>query len=133
MVIDEKAPDLHRLFKRYNRQYFGGTLSLDRINLVWDFRLKFYLGFCHFKIVNGKNHADRIRIAYRPLMAYGFKRNHIREILIHEMCHAYIMQRYGSNQHCKRFNNKMRKILKGKLDSYECVDSMSYEFLRDNA
>lgn len=126
-VVTTARPDLVPLFHRFNEEHFEGLLDLNAIELAWSGRLRIAAGKCWYQ----KNRytgmaikATKIHLSIKLFENVNFSEAEVHETLIHEMCHAYCIAKWGDPGHGWRFQSNMARIMKdGRRDyTYHNLD-----------
>jgi predicted SprT family Zn-dependent metalloprotease len=104
MEEDRDFPDIYDLFQVYNLDYFDGLLAC--VELKWSNRMTLCAGLCCYR-----DGLVSIKLS-EPLLKYRTV-NELKETLLHEMIHAYLMltrQESGRDGHGGPFQAMMSLI-----------------------
>lgn len=112
-------PDLAELFGEYNREHFSESIPV--IPVSWNTRLRTTAGRCHWRgklrghwngqvWVPANIEPYLIDMNLRLFRKHEFNLDMIRDTLIHEMVHAYLIHHHNENGHTRQFHQIMSRI-----------------------
>ena len=114
------APNLKVLFGEFNKTYFDN--EIPEIPVVWNNKLRVTAGLCHIKWECRKKKVGRptkISLANKLFAENDWNIEQVKNTLLHEMVHAYLVHKYNNSSHDRNFQNMMSKIT-GQNKNHRC-------------
>jgi len=99
---------LNQMFDAINQAHFEGMIST--IPVKWNSRLTSTAGRCHFTKRMGVSTPTKIDLSLGIFRNENMDASKIRETLIHEMVHAYLLQVKNLGGHGYEFQSMMTRI-----------------------
>jgi len=112
--------DINAMFDEFNQTYFGG--EIPKIPVLWNNRLRTTGGRCHYRWVtriNRKVEPYKIDLSNRLFENNDWDIDKVKRTLIHEMTHAYCVEKYGERGHGYWFQRTMT-LITGELKNHRC-------------
>jgi predicted SprT family Zn-dependent metalloprotease len=110
--------NLNEAFDRLNKEKFNGEIK--KIPVEWNGRLTISAGHCKF---NRNNAPIKIAISKTIFSSLGYPKEEIEATLVHEMCHAWLLEKQNYAGHGLPFQRKMREITGENKDfTYHSLD-----------
>ena len=118
MKIFDNRPDIKSMFHRLNKEHFGGEI-ID-IPVVWNSRMTTTAGYCRYrKEFTGNLFPTKIDLSEKLFRSLRWDEKKIERTLIHEMVHAYLVQKYNQKGHTPLFQRMMTDIT-GERKNHRC-------------
>ena len=96
------AGNLRRLYIVYNEKYFDGGLIMPRIST--------YTGVNSMGTFSVRQWKRRIQEEISIARNFKLTEEELRDLLLHEMIHQYVYEKYGKMNHGRYFKNKMNEL-----------------------
>lgn len=119
-------PNIKAMFAALNAEHFNG--EIPNIPVVWNSRMTTTAGYCRYKSVRvptngfypfGKIEPTKIDLSDKLFRNNDYDEDKIRNTLIHEMVHAYLVHKYNESGHTYNFHAMMDKIT-GVYKNHRC-------------
>lgn len=109
IFADESRPDITNMFEELNKLHFNS--EIPTIPVVWNNRMTTTAGYCRYrKEFTGNLYPTRIDLSLRLFESNGFPEAEVKQTLIHEMVHAYLICKYNQPGHTSSFQRMMTQI-----------------------
>ena len=106
---DAAIPNISKMFVELNAEYFNS--EIPSIPVIWNSRMTTTAGYCRYKRdLAGNKTPARIDLSLKLFKSNDFPEDEIRETLIHEMVHAYLIHKHNESGHSARFQRMMTEI-----------------------
>ena len=103
------TPNIAKMFVELNAEYFNS--EIPSIPVIWNSRMTTTAGYCRYKReFCGNKIPTRIDLSLKLFKSNDFPEDEIRETLIHEMVHAYLLHKHNESGHGWRFQAMMTEI-----------------------
>lgn len=99
---------IENLFSSLNSEYFND--HVPEIPVAWNKRLRTTAGRCAYKGTNKSISPTKIELSYKLFQSLNWNSESIKNTLLHEMTHAYLIEKYNDVSHGDRFQSVMTKI-----------------------
>lgn len=96
------ADKLRNLYIKYNEKYFDGLLLMPKIST--------YTGVNSMGTFSVKTWKSRKQEEISIARNYKLTEEELRDLLLHEMIHQYVYEKYGKMNHGRHFKKKMNKL-----------------------
>ena len=105
--------DLNIMFDELNKKHFDDKIT--KIPCYWNDKMRVCAGKCVYKkSYNAFKSADyypiKIELSYKLFKNNNMDMEKITNTMIHEMCHAYLVEHFNERGHTARFQSLMTKI-----------------------
>ena len=118
MKIFDSRPNIKAMFRELNKEHFGG--EIPDIPVVWNGRMTTTAGYCRYtRQFTGNLFPTKIDLSEKLFRSLGWDDKKIRQTLIHEMVHAYLVHKYNEKGHTARFQRMMTQIT-GEQKNHRC-------------
>ena len=98
------ASKLRKLFIECNEKFFDGCLKMPKIST--------YIGESSMGIFSIKVWKTRIEKEISIARNFNLTQNELRDLVLHEMIHQYVYEKYGKMNHGRHFKRKMKELNK---------------------
>jgi len=106
-------PNLSALFAEYNAEHFNNTIP--EVPVIWNSRLSVTAGRIHYNKRVGS--IQKVELSESIFAKMDYSLAEIRETLLHEMVHAYLIYYRRDDSHGRQFQNMMCRIM-GEYKNY---------------
>ena len=96
------AKILENLFLEYNKEYFDGCLIMPKLST--------YIGNTSMGIFSVKTKRSFVQKEISIARNFNLTTEELRDLLLHEMIHEYVYDKYGKMNHGKEFKRKMKEF-----------------------
>ena len=109
IFADTRRPDIRQMFAQLNEAHFDS--EIPDIPVVWNGRMTTTAGYCRYrKEFTGNLYPTKIDLSLRLFESNGFPEAEVKQTLIHEMVHAYLIHKYNQPGHTPSFQRMMTQI-----------------------
>lgn len=103
-------PDIRQMFGELNEIHFNS--EIPEIPVAWNRRMTTTAGYCRYRRNNITKNLNPVKIdlSLKLFESNGFPNAEVRQTLIHEMVHAYLIHKYNQPGHTPLFQSLMTQI-----------------------
>jgi predicted SprT family Zn-dependent metalloprotease len=102
-------PNIKTMFAEFNALYFENKIPTD-LPVVWNTRMTTTAGYCRYKTIGWSMIPTKIDLCDKLFRTMDYNETEIRETLLHEMTHAYLMVTRNNGSHDWEFQSMMDRV-----------------------
>lgn len=96
------ASKIRTLYSEYNKKYFDGSMFMPKITT--------FTGINSMGIFSVKKWTNKVEEELSIARNFKLTEEELRDLVLHEMIHQYVYEKYGKMNHGKQFKKKMNEL-----------------------
>lgn len=96
------ASKIRTLYSEYNKKYFDGSMFMPKITT--------FTGINSMGIFSVKKWTNKVEEELSIARNFKLTEEELRDLVLHEMIHQYVYEKYGKMNHGKHFKKKMNEL-----------------------